>query len=62
MDFAAVDRKIAALEACIANPVPVSADEPLFVGVDLGTVLEANVAKLAGRAERGTLRGNGDHR
>ena len=32
------------------------------VGVDLGTVLEANVAKLAGRAERGTLRGNGDHR
>jgi ethanolamine utilization protein EutJ len=37
VDFAAVDHKIAALEACIANPVPVSADEPLFVGVDLGT-------------------------
>ena len=31
-------------------------------GVELSTVLEANVAKLAGRAERGTLRGNGDHR
>lgn len=32
------------------------------VGVSLDAVLRANATKLAGRAERGTLRGNGDHR
>lgn len=37
MDFAAVDRQIGALEACVENTAAVRADEPLFVGVDLGT-------------------------
>lgn len=37
MDFAAIDSQISALEQCIANTVPVSADEKLHVGVDLGT-------------------------
>ncbi|WP_147820272.1 ethanolamine utilization protein EutJ [Salidesulfovibrio onnuriiensis] len=37
MDFAAVDRQISALEACLENTVPVKADEKLHVGVDLGT-------------------------
>ncbi|WP_432738143.1 ethanolamine utilization protein EutJ [Maridesulfovibrio sp. FT414] len=37
MDFSAIDQQISALEACIENTVPVSADEQLFVGVDLGT-------------------------
>jgi len=37
MDAAAVDRRISALEACIENTVAVSPDEPLHVGVDLGT-------------------------
>lgn len=31
-------------------------------GVSLSTALEANVAKLADRVQRGVLRGNGDHR
>ena len=37
MDAAAVDAKIRALEECIETTVPVGADEPLLVGVDLGT-------------------------
>ena len=37
MDFAATDRKISALEACVDTTIPVSANEPLLVGVDLGT-------------------------
>lgn len=37
MDLAAVDRQIRALERCLADTVPVSADEPLYAGVDLGT-------------------------
>ena len=37
MDLAAVDRRIAAVERCIGKPLPVSPDESLFVGVDLGT-------------------------
>ncbi|WP_291325599.1 ethanolamine utilization protein EutJ [Desulfovibrio sp. UCD-KL4C] len=37
MDFSVIDQKICALEDCIENTVPVSADEKLFVGVDLGT-------------------------
>jgi len=37
MDFAAVDIRLAALEACIENPAPVRPDELLHVGVDLGT-------------------------
>ena len=37
IDFSAVDQKIAALESCIPSVVPVEKDEPLFVGVDLGT-------------------------
>jgi len=37
MDFAGIDRKLAALERCLGSTVPVGADEPLCVGVDLGT-------------------------
>ncbi len=37
MDFAAINRQIGELESCITAPRKVSADEPLFVGVDLGT-------------------------
>jgi len=37
MDFTAIDQKISDLESCIENTVPVSADEELLVGVDLGT-------------------------
>lgn len=37
MDFTAVDQKLSALERCITETVPVSADEQLRVGVDLGT-------------------------
>lgn len=37
VDFAAVDRRLAELERTIAKPVRVKADEPLYVGVDLGT-------------------------
>ena len=33
-----------------------------ITGADFDTVLEANLAKLAGRVERGTLVGSGDHR
>ncbi len=36
-DFTEIDRKIAALEACISETKPVTADEKLHVGVDLGT-------------------------
>lgn len=37
IDFSTVDRKIEALESCIPSVMPVEKDEPLFVGVDLGT-------------------------
>lgn len=37
MDFAAIDSKVSALEACIENTISVKADEELYVGVDLGT-------------------------
>ncbi len=37
MDFSVVNQQIAALEARIEAPLPVSSDEPLYVGVDLGT-------------------------
>lgn len=37
MDFAAIDQKILALESCLENTGAVTADEKLFVGVDLGT-------------------------
>lgn len=51
MDFATIDSKIAALERCIESTVPVSADETLHVGVDLGTayivVVVLNSAKEA---------------
>jgi len=33
-----------------------------ITGADFDTVLEANLAKLAGRVQRGTLVGSGDHR
>ena len=44
MDFAVVDTRLAALEACIENPVAVRPDEPLHVGVDLGTAYIVVVA------------------
>lgn len=37
MDFAAIDARIRALEACIETTVAVGPDERLSVGVDLGT-------------------------
>lgn len=37
MDFAAIDKKISALEGCLETTIPVRADEELHVGVDLGT-------------------------
>ena len=37
MDFTAVDKRIAALEATRAKPCKVSPTEPLAVGLDLGT-------------------------
>lgn len=37
MDFAAIDQQIRDLEDCLENTVAVTADEQLFVGVDLGT-------------------------
>ena len=37
MDFASIDRKIAALERCLEGTIPVAAAETLLVGVDLGT-------------------------
>ncbi len=37
MDFAAIDQQIRTLEDCLENTVAVTADEELFVGVDLGT-------------------------
>jgi ethanolamine utilization protein EutJ len=37
VDFTAIDQKIKALEDCIEKTVPVTADEELYVGVDLGT-------------------------
>jgi len=37
VDFTAIDQKIKALEECIETTVPVTADEELLVGVDLGT-------------------------
>lgn len=37
MDFSATDAKISALEKCIGKTRPVDANEPLLVGVDLGT-------------------------
>ena len=37
MDLAVVDRKLSALERCLTETVPVSANERLRVGVDLGT-------------------------
>ncbi|MBI9091164.1 MAG: ethanolamine utilization protein EutJ [Desulfobacterium sp.] len=37
MNFEQIDQQIAALEACIDTTVKVGADEPLLVGVDLGT-------------------------
>lgn len=37
MDFAAIDSKIRALEACIDEPARVDPEEPLLIGVDLGT-------------------------
>lgn len=37
MDFAAIDARLAALEACLETTVPVGPGEKLFVGVDLGT-------------------------
>ncbi|MCH5277382.1 MAG: ethanolamine utilization protein EutJ [Desulfovibrionaceae bacterium] len=37
MDFTAIDRQIHELESRIGAPAHVAPDEPLFVGVDLGT-------------------------
>lgn len=37
MNFKQIDQQIAALERCIDTTVKVSPDEPLLVGVDLGT-------------------------
>lgn len=37
MDFTVVDQKLAALERCLTETVPVTAVERLHVGVDLGT-------------------------
>lgn len=37
VDFTAIDQKIRLLEACIESPSVVRAEEPLHVGVDLGT-------------------------
>ena len=37
MDFAAVDERIRAVERCLEVTLPVAANEPLHVGVDLGT-------------------------
>ncbi|MCW7753352.1 ethanolamine utilization protein EutJ [Desulfobotulus sp. H1] len=37
MDFTAIDQQINALEQCVDKTVPVDRDEPLLVGVDLGT-------------------------
>jgi ethanolamine utilization protein EutJ len=37
MDLAVVDRKLSALERCLTETMPVSANERLRVGVDLGT-------------------------
>ena len=37
MDFAAIDRQIHELETRIGTPAHVAPNEPLFVGVDLGT-------------------------
>lgn len=37
MVLSAIDGQIHALEACIDTPLPVTPDEPLLVGVDLGT-------------------------
>ena len=37
MDFAAVNKQISTLEACIQKTGKVSPTEQLYVGVDLGT-------------------------
>jgi len=37
VDFSRINKEIAQLESCIQSPVPVTATEPLAVGVDLGT-------------------------
>lgn len=37
MDFSALDLKIKSLERCLENTLPVTPDERLYVGVDLGT-------------------------
>lgn len=37
MDFTVIDQKIRAVENCLETTIPVGADEPLYVGVDLGT-------------------------
>lgn len=49
MDFAPIDDRIRALEACIADTVPVGLTEPLLVGVDLGTAYIVVVVLNASR-------------
>lgn len=49
MNFAAVDLRLADLERCVEHTVPVSAKEPLFVGVDLGTAYIVVVVLNASR-------------
>jgi ethanolamine utilization protein EutJ len=49
MDFAAIDDRIRALEACIDATVPVGPAEPLLVGVDLGTAYIVVVVLNASR-------------
>lgn len=40
----------------------IMAQAATYLGTDLATIAKENLAKLADRAERGVLRGSGDHR
>ena len=46
----------------IANLLMISEYLASFFGVQVGTILQQNVDKLASRAKRGTLSGSGDVR
>lgn len=57
-----VPGKFAKMNASIAKLLTICEYLASFFGVQVGTILQQNVDKLASRAKRGTLSGSGDER